>query len=72
MGSHVLVLKDTQDQHVLLTLMTAALLLVLMVAVLTNWLPTSAYAMLAGQAPTVLSILMTVVRTLVCMEDLAL
>ena len=72
MGSHVLVLEGILEQHVLSILMIAALLLVLMAAVLMSWIPTHVYAMLAGQALTVPSILMTVVQTLAFMEDLAL
>ena len=53
-------------------LMIAALLLVLMAAVLMSWIPTPVYAMVAGQALTVPSILTTVVQTLAFMEDLAL
>ena len=72
MGSHVLVLEGILEQHVLSILMIAALLLVLMAAVLMSWIPTPVYAMLAGQALTVPSILTTVVQTLAFMEDLAL
>ena len=72
MGSHVHVPEDTQEQHVLSISTIVAPLLVLMAAVLMGWLPTPVYAMLVGQAPTVLSILMTVVQSLVFMEDSAL
>ena len=72
MGSHVHVPEDTREQHVLSILMTVAPPLVLMAVVLMGWLPTPVYAMLVGQALTVLSILMTVVQTLVFMEDPAL
>ena len=72
MGSHVLVLEGILEQHVLSILMIAALLLVLMAVVSISWIPTPVYAMLAGQALTVPSILMIVVQTLAFMEDHAL
>ena len=71
-GSNVYVLKDTLDLHVLLILMTVTQPLVLMVVVSMAYTPIPAYAIPDGQVPTAQLMLMSVIQTLVFMEEIAL